>query len=98
MLESMSPMSLDELEQHLKSINERLKYLEKVVVPSRVTKEELHAGLSDVKLHTLARLGSMSREISVLKEQMTTKVDLEQLKEALSTHVATLRAAGRKKR
>ncbi len=47
MLESMSPLSLDELEQHLKSLHERLKYLEKVVVPSRVTKEELWVGRSE---------------------------------------------------
>ena len=72
MLESMSPMSLDELEQHLKSLNERLKYLEKVVVPSRVMKEELHAGISDAKFYTLTRFGSMA-----------TKTDLEQLHEAL---------------
>jgi hypothetical protein len=51
MLESMSPMSLDELEQHLKGLNERLKYVEKVVVPSRVTKEELHAGIADAKFY-----------------------------------------------
>jgi hypothetical protein len=68
------------------------------VVPSRVTKEELHSGISDAKLHTLARLGSMSREISLLKEQMATKTDLEQLQEALSKQLATLRAPGRKKR
>ena len=98
MLESMSPMSLDELEQHLKSLNERLKYLEKVVVPSRVTKEELHAGISDAKLHTSARLGSMSTEISLLKQQMATKADLEQLQEALSKQIASLRTPGRNKK
>ena len=76
MLESPSPMSLDQLEQHLKSLHERRKYLEKVVVPSRVTKEELHAGISDAKLYTLARLGSMGTEITLLKQQMATKGDL----------------------
>jgi len=98
MLESMSPMSLDELELHLKSLNERLKYLEKVVVPSRVTKEELHAGISHAKIHTLARLGSMSTEISLLKQQMATKADFEQLKEMLSKQIAALGAAKRNKR
>ena len=44
MLESISPSTLEELEQLLKNLNERLKYLEKVVIPSRVTKEELHTG------------------------------------------------------
>ena len=96
MLESMSPMSLDELEQHLKSLNERLKYLEKVVVPSRVTKEELHAGISDAKLHTLTRLGSMNTEISLLKQQMATKGDLERLQQALSKQLAGRGAPTRK--
>ena len=97
MLESMSPISLDELEQVLKSLNERLKYLEKVVVPSRVTKEELHAGISDANIHTMARLGSMSKEISLLKQQMATKGDLEELQQALLKEIAALRAPGRKK-
>jgi chorismate mutase len=33
MLESTSPSTLEELEQLLKNLNERLKYLEKVVRP-----------------------------------------------------------------
>lgn len=94
---SWTVITLDELEQHLKSLNERLKYLEKVVVPSRVTKEELHAGVSDAKLYTLERSASMSHEISLLKQQMATKGDLEQLREALSNQIARLRAPGRKK-
>ena len=95
MLESMSPVSLDELEQVLKSLNERLKYLEKVVVPSRVTKEELHAGVSEANFYTMTRCGSMSHEIRLLKQQMATKSDLEQLREALSNQIAALRQDAR---
>jgi hypothetical protein len=40
----------------------------------------------------------MSTEISLLKQQMATKSDLEQLLEALSKQIAALRAPGRNKK
>jgi hypothetical protein len=91
MLESISPSTLEELEQLLKNLNERLKYLEKVVIPSRVTKEELHNEVGTVKLDTLASIGSLRREISLLKEQMATTRDLDQLKKELSKRPKTRR-------
>ena len=39
----------------------------------------------------------MRHEISLLKQQMATKEDLEQLQQALSKQIATLCAPGRKK-
>ena len=45
MLESTSLTSLEELQQLLKNLNDRLTYVEKVVLPSRVTKEELHSAV-----------------------------------------------------
>ncbi len=59
---------------------------------------KLHAGISDAKFYTLTRLGSMSTEISLLKQQMATKTDLEQLREALSAQIAALGASRRNKK
>ena len=87
MLESTSLASLEELEQLLKSLNERVKYLEKVVMPSRVTKEELHSSVSDAKLFTLTTDSSLRAEIRLLKDQQATKADLQQLKQDLSKQI-----------
>ena len=92
MLESMSPASLDELEQLLKNLNERVKYLEKVVVPSRVTKEELHGGVSDAKIFVMSTASSMRAEIRLLQQQMVTRDDLEQLRQELSRQTAAVQA------
>ena len=91
MFESISPSTLEELEQLLKNLNERLKYLEKVVIPSRVTKEELYNEVGTVKLDTLASVGSLRREISLLREQMASTRDLDQLKKELSKRATTRR-------
>jgi hypothetical protein len=68
MPEPMSPISLDELQQHLKNFHERLTYLEKIALPSRVTKDELHSGVNDANLYALARFQSLSREVQALKQ------------------------------
>ena len=93
MLESMSPVSLDELEQLLKSLNERVKYLEKVVAPSRVTKEELHGGVSDAKLFVMSTASSLRAEIRLLKQLMVSRDDLDQLKQELFRQTAAPQAA-----
>jgi len=92
MLESISPSTLEELEQLLKNLNERLKYLEKVVIPSRVTKEELHSGVSDAKIFTMGSVAPLRTDIRMVKEQMATKGDLEQLKQELSKRATTKRS------
>ncbi len=71
-------------EQLLKNLSERLKYLEKVVIPSRVTKEELHSRVSDAKIFTMSSVAALRTDIRLVKEQMATKGDLEQLKEKFS--------------
>jgi hypothetical protein len=80
MLESTSLTSLGELERTLKSIDERLKYLENVVLPSRVTHEELHAAITDTQIHSGALIASLNTEIRILRQQMATKTDLDQLR------------------
>ena len=80
MLESTSLTSLDELQRLLKSLNERLTYIEKVVLPSRVTKEELHSGVGDAKIDTMLSVGRLRREIDGLRDQMATKADLETIR------------------
>ena len=94
MLESTSLVSLDELEQRLKSLDERLKYLEKVVVPSRVTKEELHSGVSDAKIFVMTNVASIRSEIRTLKDQIAMKGDLENVKQELSQQIAARKAEG----
>ena len=82
MLESISLTSLDELDQLLKSFNERLTFIEKVVLPSRVTKEELHAAVGDAKIQTMAGLARVRQEIDALRKEMATKADLAELRQA----------------
>ena len=91
MLEPISPSTLEELEQLLKNLNERLKYLEKVVIPSRVTKEELHSGVSDAKIFTMGSVAPLRTDIRMVKEQMATKGDLDQLRQELSKRAKTRR-------
>ena len=100
MPESTSLVSLDELEQLLKSLNERVKFLEKVVLPSRVTKEELHSGVSDAKLFVMSTAAPLRAEIRTLKDQQATKKELEQLRQELSKQIAdeTVRSGSRSTR
>jgi hypothetical protein len=92
-LESTSLVSLEEIDKLLKDLNERLRYLEKVVLPSRVTEEELHAGIGDPKLDRLAMVGSLRVEMSLLKQQMATKNELENVRQELSQQLARPEAA-----
>ena len=92
MLESMSLTSLEELQQLLKNLNDRLTYVEKVVLPSRVTKEELHAGVGEAKIDTMVSVGRLRREIDTLRDQMVTKSDLENVKQELSQQLAAIGA------
>ena len=80
MLESTSLTSLEELQQLLKNLNDRLTYLEKVVLPSRVTKEELHSGVGQAKIDTMLSVGRVRREIDALRDQMATKAELAEVK------------------
>ncbi len=80
MLDSTSLTSLEDLQQLLKMINERLTYLERVVIPSRVTNEELHSRVADVKIFVMRNVASLRNDVRALKDQMLTKEDIERLK------------------
>jgi len=94
MLESTSLASLEELDQFLKNLSERVTYLEKVVLPSRVTKEELHTAVSGAKLFVMTTDGKLRAEIRLLKDQQATKADLEQLRQELSKQIADAAVRG----
>jgi hypothetical protein len=81
MLESTSLTSLAELQQLLKNLNDRLTYIEKVVLPSRVTKEELHSAVGEAKIETMVSVGRVRREIDALRDQMATKAELAEVKQ-----------------
>ena len=70
MPDPISPISLDELQQHLQNFHERLTYIEKIALPSRVTKDELHSAVVDANLYALARFQSLSRELQALKQTL----------------------------
>ena len=80
MLDSTSLTSLEDLQQLLKMINERLTYLERVVIPSRVTNEELHSSVADVKIFVMRNVASLRHDVRALKDQMVTKEDIERVK------------------
>ena len=84
MLDPTSLGTLEELQQLLKNLNERLTFLEKVIIPSRVTKEELHGGVSDAKIFTMSSVASLRNDLKTLRSQMPTKADLEQWMEEVS--------------
>ena len=92
MLEPSSLSTLEELQQLLKNLNERLTFLEKVVIPSRVTKEELHSSVSDAKIFTMSSVASLRNDLRVMRNQVATKAELEDLEKKL----AQTRAAGRR--
>ena len=81
MLESTSLTSLAELQQLLKNLNDRLTYVEKVVLPSRVTKEELHSAVGEAKMETMVSVGRVRREIDALRDEMVTKAELAEVKQ-----------------
>jgi hypothetical protein len=83
-MERTSPHSLEELQQLLKTLNERLTFLEKVVIPSRVTKEELHSGVSDAKIFTMTSVASLRNDLRTMSDQALTRDDLAQLKSELA--------------
>jgi hypothetical protein len=84
MFDPTSLGTLEELQQLLKNLNERLTFLEKVVIPSRVTKEELHSGVSGAKLFTMNSVTSLRNDLRTMRDQVAAKADLAQLKEELS--------------
>lgn len=89
MFDPTSLSSLEELQQLLNTLNERLTFLEKVVIPSRVTKEELHSGVSGAKIFTMSSIASLRNDLKAIRDDTVTKADFEQLKEELlkSPHV-----------
>ena len=80
MLDSKSLTSLEQLHQLLKSLNERLTFIERVVLPSRVTKEELFSSTSEIRIASIADTGRLRRDVDLLREQMATKADIEKLR------------------
>ena len=76
--------SLEELQQLLTTLNERLTFLEKVVIPSRVTKEELHGGISGAKIFTMSSIASLRNDLNAVRDNTVAKADFEQLKEEVS--------------
>jgi hypothetical protein len=81
MFDPASLSSLEELQQLLNTLNERLTFLEKVVIPSRVTKEELHSGVSGAKIFTMSSVASLRNDLKTIRDEAVTKADFEQLKE-----------------
>jgi hypothetical protein len=84
MFDPTSLTSLEELQQLLNTLNDRLTFLEKVVMPSRVTKEELHSGISGAKIFTMSSIASLRNELKTIRDATATKTDFEQLKEEVS--------------
>ena len=84
MFDPTSLTSLEELQQLINTLNERLTFLEKVVIPSRVTKEELHSGISGAKIFTMSSIASLRNDLKAIRDATATKVDFEQLKEEFS--------------
>ena len=57
---------------------------QRVVIPSRVTKEELHSGISGAKIFTMSSIASLRNDLKAIRDATATKVDFEQLKEEVS--------------
>ena len=83
MIESRSLTSLEQLNDLLKNLADRLTFLEKVVLPSRVTKEELFSSTSEIRIASIVDAGRLRRDIDLLREQMATKGDLEKFRREL---------------
>ena len=73
MFDPTSLNSLEELQQLLNTLNERLTFLEKVVIPSRVTKEELHSGVSGAKIFTMSSVASLRNELKAIREELAVR-------------------------
>ena len=73
MFDPTSLNSLEELQQLLNTLNERLTFLEKVVIPSRVTKEELHSGVSGAKIFTMSSVAALRNELKVIREELAAR-------------------------
>jgi len=73
MFHPTSLSTLEELQQLLNTLNERLTFLEKVVIPSRVTKEELHNGVSDAKIFTMSSVAPLRNELKAIKEELAAR-------------------------
>ena len=73
MFDPTSLSTLEELQRLLNTLNERLTFLEKVVIPSRVTKEELHSGVSDAKIFTMSSVASLRNELKAIKEELAAR-------------------------
>jgi len=73
MFHPTSLSTLEELQQLLNTLNERLTFLEKVVIPSRVTKEELHSGVSDAKIFTMSSVASLRNELKAIREELAAR-------------------------
>ena len=73
MFDSASLSSLEDLQQLLNTLNERLTFLEKVVIPSRVTKEELHSGVSGAKIFTMSSVASLRNELKAIREELAAR-------------------------
>ena len=73
MRDPTSLSSLEDLQQLLNTLNERLTFLEKVVIPSRVTKEELHSGVSDAKIFTMSSVASLRNELKAIREELAAR-------------------------
>ena len=65
--------SLEDLQQLLNTLSERLTFLEKVVIPSRVTKEELHSGVSDAKIFTMSSVAPLRNELKAIREELAAR-------------------------
>jgi len=70
MFDPTSLNSLEELQQLLNTLNERLTFLEKVVIPSRVTKEELHNGISGAKIFTMSSIASLRNDLKAIRDDV----------------------------
>jgi len=57
----------------LNTLNERLTFLEKVVTPSRVTKEELHSGVSDAKIFTMSSVAALRNELKAIRDELAAR-------------------------
>src|SRR6266850_986966 len=56
------------------------------------TKDELKAGLDAAQRYTLMLIQATRGEIRLIREQMATKADLQELQRALSKQISALRA------
>jgi hypothetical protein len=92
-----TPPATGQLEHLLNDVVERLTYLEQIVVPTRVTKEELRIAVIDLRVRVMAQLGEMSGEIRTVQQQVATIDDLDRLREIVARARAELVDARSKK-